>query len=134
MADAFRRAHARIPCDRPVEIFLGVTAGRRLGEGRLLDASLSGAYLRYAGELLRGTSYRLVIEDEGGQLELPFRIVREGAHAGPAAPGARHFGLIFNLSTDQERRLRRLIDLLRRRPPTEDEKRLDRSLRDYWPS
>ena len=134
MADVSRRAHARVPCDRPAQIFMGASAGRRLGEGRLVDASLAGAYLRYEGELQRGTPYRLVVEDENGPLELPFRVVREGPRGGPKAPGARHFGLHFNLIADQERRLRRLLDVLRRQPPTDDEQRFDRSLRDYWSS
>jgi hypothetical protein len=134
MADAFRRAHARIPCDREAVIFVGVSSGRRLGEGRLLDASLSGAYLRYSGELQRGTPYRLSVEAEDGPLELPFRVAREGPRGGPKAPGARHYGLIFNLSADQERRLRRLLDVLRRHPPAAGENSFDQKMRDYWSS
>jgi hypothetical protein len=41
MADDIRRSHARIPCNRPVEVFLGAAAGRLLGAGRLLNVSLS---------------------------------------------------------------------------------------------
>ncbi len=134
MADVFRRSHARIRCDRAVEIFMGASAGRRLGEGRVLDASLAGAYLRFEGELQRGTPYRLVIAGADGPLELPFRVVREGPRGAPKAPAARHFGLHFNLSADQERGLRRLLDVLRRQPPTDSETRLERGLRDYWSS
>ena len=134
MADAFRRAHARIPCDRPVVVSMGVSSGRRLGDGRLLDASLSGGYLRYEGELQRGTPYRLEIESEDGPLALPFRVAREGPRGGPKTPLARHYGLLFNLSADQERRLRRLLDILRREPPTEGEKTFDSKMRNYWSS
>jgi hypothetical protein len=134
MADVFRRSHARIHCDRVVQIFMGASSGRRLGEGRVLDASLAGAFLRFDGELKRGTPYRLVIEGADGPLELPFRVVREGPRGGPKAPDARHFGAHFNLSGDQERGLRRLLDALRRQPSADPETRLDRGLRDYWSS
>jgi hypothetical protein len=132
MPDAFRRAHARIPCDLGAALFMGVSSGRRLGEGRLIDASLAGAYLRYAGELQRGTPYRLTIEAEDGPLELPFRVAREGPRGGAKAPSSRHYGLIFNLSADQERRLRRLLDFLRRSPPGLEESPFDRKMRSYW--
>ena len=60
--------------------------------------------------------------------------LREGARGGPDAPHARHYGLVFNLSGDQERLLRRLLDLLKRQPPPSSEKLFDRKLRDYWSS
>jgi hypothetical protein len=113
MADLFRRAQTRFSCDRPVTIFTGASAGRRLGEGRMLDASIDGAYLRFEGELHRGTPYRLVVESADGPLELPFRVEREGARGAPIAPGARHFGVRFNMTRDQERLLRRFLDELR---------------------
>ncbi|HEX4047958.1 MAG TPA: PilZ domain-containing protein [Elusimicrobiota bacterium] len=134
MADAIRRAHARIPCDRTVEVFHGAAAGRRIGEGRLMNVSLSGAYLRFEGELQRGTPYRLRADGPDGPLDLPCRVAREGPRAGPQAPGVRQYGLIFNLSADQERLLRRLVELLRRQPSSDKETNLDRSLRDYWSS
>jgi hypothetical protein len=133
MSDAIRRSHARIPCDAPVEVSLGAAAGRRLGPGRLLNVSLSGAYMGFDGELLRGTPYRLRIDTAEGSLDLPCRVVREGPRA-PKEPGARRYGLVFNLSADQERRLRRVVDVLRRQPSPDKESRLDRSLRDYWSS
>ena len=117
MADMFRRSNARFPCDRPGVIFMGASSGRRVGEGRLLDASLDGAYLRCAGELHRGVPYRLLVDGADGPLEIPFRVAREGARGGPAAPGARHYGVNFNLTSDQERRLRALLDVLRRPAP-----------------
>ena len=134
MADAIRRSHARIPCDLPIELFLGASAGGLLGAGRLLNVSLSGAYLSFAGELRRGTPYRLRVDGPDGLIVLPCRVAREGPRAGAKAPGARQYGLIFNLSTDQERALRRLVDLLRRQPASDKESGLDRSLRNYWSS
>lgn len=128
MADAIRRAHARIPCDRPAELSRGAAFGRRLGEGRLLNISLSGAFMSFDGELERGTPYRLRIEGPEGPLDLPCRVAREGAKAS----GVRHYGLSFNVSADQEKLLRRLVDAIRRQPLADKESRLDRSLRDYW--
>jgi len=132
MADPIRRAHARLPCDRPVEILHGAAVGRRLGEGRLLNVSLSGAYLGFAGELRRGTTYRVRVDGPEGPLDLPCRVSREGPRAGAKSPGVRQYGLTFNLSADQERLLRRLLDAVRRQPAADKESRLDRSLRDYW--
>ena len=134
MADAIRRSHARIPCDRPVEVFLGTAAGRLLGAGRLLNVSLSGAYLSFAGDLQRGTPYRLRIDGPEGPLNLPCRVAREGPRAGAQAPDARQYGLVFNLTADQERLLRQLVDILRRQPPPDKETGLDRTLRNYWSS
>ncbi|HXS99911.1 MAG TPA: PilZ domain-containing protein [Elusimicrobiota bacterium] len=133
MADAIRRSHARIPCDRHVEVHHGAT-GRPLGAGRMLNVSLSGAYVAFPGELQRGTPYRLRVLGPEGPVDLPGRVVREGPRAGPKAPGVRQFGMVFNLSADQERLLRRLLDVMRRQPAAETEKEtgLDRSLRSYW--
>jgi hypothetical protein len=132
MADAIRRSHARIPCDRSVDVFAGAAAGRLLGSGRLLNVSLSGAFLSFEGELQRGTAYRVRIDGPEGPLDLPCRVAREGARA--KAPGVRQYGLVFNLSADQERLLRRLVDVLRRQPATDKESGFDRSLRNYWSS
>jgi hypothetical protein len=130
MAQPFRRAHARIKCDRPVGVMSGAASGRRLAEARMLNISIVGAYLRVALELKRATAYRLVLETPDGPLELPCRVAR----AGPAGPDGRHYGMVFNLTGDQERRLRGVLDFLARRAPTEQEARLDRTMRDYWSS
>ena len=61
MADAIRRSHARIPCDRPVEVHHGAT-GRLIGGARMLNLSLSGALLAIAGELQRGVPYRIRLD------------------------------------------------------------------------
>jgi PilZ domain len=129
MADIVRRSHARLPCDRPVEVFHGAAAGAKLSDGRLLNLSLAGAYLSLPAELKRATPYRLRVEAGEGPLDLPFRVVREGARG---QDRRRRYGLVFNLTAESERRLRRLLDQLRRRPPTADEDRRERTLRDYW--
>ena len=133
MADAIRRSHARIPCDRSVEVHHGAT-GRLLGQARMLNVSLSGAFVAYAGELQRGTPYRLRVDGPEGPVDLFCRVVREGPRAGPQAPGVRQYGMVFNLTADQERFLRRLLDAFRRQPAAADEKEsdFDRSLRNYW--
>ena len=130
MAEPIRRSHARIHCDRPVEVFAGAIGSRRLGAGRLLNASMSGAYLSFAGELKPATPYRLRADGLEEPLDLPFRVAREG----PSAAGARNYGLVFNLSGDQERRLRQFLDVLRRQPSADKESPLERSLRNYWES
>jgi hypothetical protein len=135
MADAIRRSHARIHCDLPVEVFVGAASGRLLGAGRMLNVSLSGAFLNFAGELQRGTPYRVRVDGPEGPLDLPCRVVREAPRAGAKSPGARQYGLLFNLSGTQERLLRRLLDVLRRRPVSDEkESDFDRSLRNYWSS
>jgi len=131
MADAIRRAHARFPCSRPVEILHGAASGTRLGTGILLDVSLSGAFLRFDGELRVATPYRLRFESPDGSFEIPCRVVRLGPRGVPEAPQARHYGLNFNPTVEQERQLRRYVDLIRREPPAV-ETPFDRALRDYW--
>lgn len=130
MADLFKRAHARFPCDLPVTVFTGPTGGIKLGPARVLDLSLSGCYLLFGGELKNGGAYRLRCESQGEYLDLPGRVVREGPRA-PKDPRARHFGLVFTLTRDQEKALMRLIDHVRRGPDKPGE---DRFLRDYWSS
>lgn len=128
MADLFKRAHARFPCDLPVVVFTGPTGGIKIGPARILDLSLSGCYLRFGGELKAGGAYRLRCEHAGEFLDLPGRVVREGPRDGKDAK-ARHFGVVFTLSRDQEKALLRVIDQVRRGPEKPGE---DRFLRDYW--
>ena len=129
MADAIRRSHARIPCDHRVEIHHGAT-GRQIGHARMLNVSLSGALVSVDRELQRGVPYRLRLDGPEGPVDLFCRVAREGPRAG----GQRQYGLVFNLTADQERVLRRLLDALRRQPSAADEKEsdFDRSLRNYW--
>lgn len=128
MADLFKRAHARFPSDLPAVVFTGPTGGLNIGHARVLDLSLSGCYLRFEGDLKIGGAYRLRCEWTGEFLDLPGRIVREGPRD-PKHPKARHFGLVFTLSRDQEKLLLRVIDRVRRAPEKPGE---DRFLRGYW--
>jgi hypothetical protein len=94
----------------------------------VLDLSLSGCYLLFGGALKNGGAYRLRCEHAGEYLDLPGRVAREGPRA-PNDPRARHFGMVFTLTRDQEKALMRLIDHVRRGPEKPGE---DRFLRDYW--
>ena len=129
MADAIRRSHARIPCDHHVEVHHGATV-REIGHARMLNVSLSGAFVAIDRELQRGVPYRLRLDGPEGPVDLFCRVAREGPRAG----AKRQYGLVFNLTADQERLLRRLLDVLRRQPSAADEKEtgLDASLRNYW--
>jgi hypothetical protein len=128
MADLFKRAHARFPCDLPVTVFTGPTGGIKIASARLKDLSISGGYVELAGELKLGGAYRLRCEHAGEFLDMPGRVVREGARSAKD-PKARHFGMVFTLSRDQEKALMRLIDQVRRGGEKPGE---DRFLRGYW--
>jgi hypothetical protein len=130
--NAIRRAHQRVPCDQPVAVHRGVALGRKLGDGLLLDLSLSGAYLLTTLVLERNTSYRLHAASAEGPVDLPFRLQREGPRTHPKHPGGRHYGILFNLTGGQEHVLRRWVDFLRRHPPTVEDTPFDRSMKTYW--
>jgi hypothetical protein len=83
--------------------------------------------------LRRGTTYRLRVEGPEGPLDLSFRVAREGPRSAKN-PDVRQYGLLLNLSADQERLLRRLVDVLRRQPASKKESSLERTLRNYWSS
>lgn len=109
-----RRTHARFPSDLKVEVFSGPVGGIRLGEGLIIDLSLSGCLLRFAGAPLRlGATYRLSYKWGESVLDLPGRMARDAGRSAKD-PAARHYGLAFNLTYDQEKTLMRLIDLVRR--------------------
>ena len=111
--DKTRRTHARFPSDLKVEVYSGPVGGVRIGEGVLLDLSLSGCLLRVRGLLKTGSTYRLHVEWKEGALDLPGRVAREAGRSG-TDPTANHYGLAFNLTGGQEKSLMRLIDLVRR--------------------
>lgn len=113
------RTHARWPADLNVEVFTGPVGGVRIGEGVLLDLSLSGCLLRVRGYLKTGATYRLSLKWKEGTLDLPGRVARDAGISG-TDPAARHYGLAFNLTYDQEKSLMRLIDLIRRADKPED--------------
>lgn len=128
MADLFKRAHARFPCELPMALFTGPTGGIKIGTARVLDLSLSGCYLSFPGELKVGGAYRLRREDQGAFLDMPGRVVREGPRD-PKDAKARRYGLVFTLSRDQEKALMHLIDHVRRHAEKPGE---DRFMRGYW--
>jgi hypothetical protein len=125
--DLTKRSHARYPSDLKCEVFTGPVGGVRLGQGVVIDLSLSGCLLRFAGDLKRGSAYRLTVSWKEGALDLPVRMTRDAGRSA-TDPKARHYGLAFNLTGGQEKSLMRLIDLVRRtEQPGED-----RFLRGYW--
>jgi hypothetical protein len=110
--DKASRIQARTPSDITVEVFTGPVGGIRIGEGTLLDLSLSGCLLRFSGQLKVGSTYRLHCTWKDGVLDLPGRVVREAGRSGdPLTP---QYGLAFNLTYDQEKALRLLVDYVRR--------------------
>lgn len=126
-----RRVHARVNCDRPIDVYADAARGPLLGRGQLLDLSLSGALIAYDGLLRSGAPYRLGLTDAHGVIELPFRVARE-APRGRRYPRVRHYGLLFNPTGSQERQLLELIDAIRAHPTPEEDTLLDRLLRTYW--
>lgn len=114
-----RRSHNRFPCDLKVEVHTGPAGGIRIGEGVLLDLSLSGALLRFSGLVKQGAVYRVTVKWKEGSLDLPCRVARD---AGP-----KHYGLAFNLTYDQEKALMRLIDRVRR-----GDEGPDSFMKGYW--
>ena len=110
--DEFKREHARFPSDLVIEVFSGPVGGVRIGEGRLLDVSLSGCLLTVKGLLKIGSSYRLHLTWKEGDLDLPGRVARDAGRSGKDL-AICHYGIAFNLTGGQEKSLRRLIDLVR---------------------
>ncbi|HAZ07764.1 MAG TPA: hypothetical protein DCZ01_04395 [Elusimicrobia bacterium] len=135
MVEPIRRAHARIPCDKPAQVFRGSVKGGLLCEARLLNLSLAGCYVRLRRPLEKGTSYRLKVTGPQGPVDLPCRMVREGPRQTAKDQKDQvefNYGMLFNLTSDQEMLLRGILDVLRREPLSAKEERLERSLRDYW--
>ena len=121
------RTYARWPSDLKVEVFSGPVGGVRIGEGVLLDVSLSGCLLRVRGLLKTGSTYRIRVNWKGSALDLPGRVARDAGRSG-ADPVARHYGIAFNLTGGQEKDLRLFIEEVRRTEKPEDKG----FLRDYW--
>ncbi len=117
--DKARRTHARFPSDLKVQVFSGPVGGVRIGEGVLLDLSISGCLLRVRGLLKTGATYRVTIAWTEGVLDLPGRVARDAGRSG-TDPAAHHYGIAFNLTGGQEKSLMRLIDVIRRSDKPED--------------
>ncbi len=127
--DKSRRTHARFPCNLAVEVFSGPVGGVRVGQGVIMDVSLSGALLKVKGIVKIGATYRMRLKWTEGDLDLPGRVARE---AGRVDAATRYYGMVFNLTYDQEKALMRLIDLVRRGDQGPGEDGFSRSMRNYW--
>lgn len=112
MMDKSNRTHTRFPSDLSVEVFSGPVGGVRIGEGQLLDMSLSGCLLRVRGLLKTGSTYRISVKWKAGTLDLPGRVARDAGRSGKD-PDARQYGVAFNLTGGQEKSLRDLIEHIR---------------------
>lgn len=111
--DMTNRTQARWPSDLSIEVFSGPVAGVRVGDGVLLDLSLSGCLLRVRGTLKIGATYRISVSWNGAVLDLPGRVARDAGRSG-SDPSMRHYGFAFNLTGGQEKDLMRLLDHVRR--------------------
>lgn len=100
MNEPERRKRRRHACNLKVEVLLlDDGAGRRLGEGTLIDISLDGGLLIFPGPLWQGIPY--VLRLKPAVAVLPCRVCRvTGTSDGNAA--LRYFGLVFDLSPEQE--------------------------------
>lgn len=121
------RTHARWPSDLVVEVFSGPVGGVRIGEGVLLDLSLTGCLLRVRALLKVGATYRVSVKWKDGLLDLPGRVARDAGRSGTDA-AARHYGIAFNLTGGQEKSLRLLIDQVQRNQKPEE----GGFMRSYW--
>ncbi len=121
------RTYERWPSDLAVEVFSGPVGGVRIGEGVILDLSLTGCLLRVRGLLKVGSTYRVSVKWKEGTLDLPGRVARDAGRSGTDAE-ARHYGIAFNLTGGQEKELRALIDVVRRADRPEDKG----FMRSYW--
>lgn len=127
MADISRRQFARFSCKVPVELF-PAGSRTRLGEACFLDLSVGGALLETDFPLERGVAYDFRIIWNNGYQRLGGRVAWEIGSAPKAK--TRKYGISFNLTTDQEKQLRVMIDGVRR----DGEPKQGRSLKDYWNS
>ncbi len=125
--DPSNRTNARFPSDLVIEVFSGPVGGVRIGEGRLLDVSLSGGLLSVKGLLKIGSTYRLHLKWQEGELDLPGRVARDAGYSAKDT-SVRHYGLAFNLTGGQEKSLRRLIDLVQRTQKPEE----GGYMKNYW--
>ena len=128
--DISPRAHARISCDRPVDLF-ATPSGTRLGDGRLLNISVTGALLACDYELKSRATYRLDLTGAAVPIQFQFHIVRI-APRGQKYRQLPHYGIVFELSPEQTKKLGEVVDSIRSQPSPDDDTLLDRLIRGYW--
>ena len=126
-----RRAHARIPCDRPVEIFRAAVMDKLFAQGHALNISPTGALLACEEDLKARAAYRLKINAPSGPLEIPFEVVRV-VPRGRKYTRLRHYGVIFELTAQQTTAVNTLIHEIRTQPAPKEDALLDRLVRRYW--
>jgi hypothetical protein len=108
----------RYACDLKVEVLLPDDgSGRSLGEGTLIDISLSGGVLSFSGPLRQGIPYVLRLTKPAVAV-LSCRVQRDlGASWGN--PTLRYFGIVFDLSPEQEDVFASVLAILADREPPE---------------
>ncbi len=129
--DISPRAHARISCDRPVDLFSTGPSGTRLGDGRLLNISVTGALLACDYDLKSRATYRLDLTGPKVPIQFFFHIVRVAPRGKKYRP-LRHYGIIFELTPEQAQKLGAVVDSIRSQPSPDDDSLLDRLIRGYW--
>lgn len=118
MIEPERREHPRHACDLKVEVLLPDDgAGSRLGEGTLIDISLSGGLLVFPGPLWQGVRYVLRLTKPAVAV-LSCRVWREAGVSGENST-LQYFGLVFELSPEQEDALADTLAILVDREPPE---------------
>lgn len=96
-----RRVHRRLQCSLVLSILSA--SGRRLGEGRIADLSLSGASIHAPDGLEKSVSYGFLFEGLHFHGRLRWLGPRDLQRR------TRRYGVYFILSVDQEARLRTLL-------------------------
>lgn len=129
--DISRRVHARIPCDKPIDLFRIGTPDTPIGSGRLLNISVTGAMIACDYDLKSRAAYRLKVSDSPSPRELPFHLVRI-APRGKKYRQLGHYGIVFDVSTEEAKTLNALVDAIRSQPSSDDDNPLDRLSRGYW--
>lgn len=121
-----RRAYTRYACDLKVEVILpDASAGRHLGEGTLPNISLSGGLLAFPGPLWLGVRCALRLTKPGVAV-LSYRTWREARASGENST-LRYFGLVFDLSPEQEDAFAEALVTLADWEPPEAERERSRS-------
>lgn len=126
MIEPERREHPRHACDLKVEVLLPDDgAGRRLGEGALIDISLSGGLLVFPGPLRQGVRYALRLTKPAVAV-VSCRVWCEAGASGENST-LRYFGLVFDLSPEQEDAFVDTLAILAGREPPEAGRERSRS-------